>query len=229
MDLAEVLKAQKSNLSRREEAFVDAGAYSYDQLLPRFSVAAGTTLSLRTRPILAHMLSWVLQDTAYYVNQFKTQNPRPRPYMEDHTIIPCETDFLHPSDQSSYPSGHATNGYAAALLLAQLMPERQSLLLARGMRYGDNRVVCGVHHPIDVQQGGRIARVYIDKVKLDPQYQADLACAIEEHQQSIAVRVKNRLPYSAACSALFIQYQAEAKAQVIKAEAEAESFDLQYQ
>jgi acid phosphatase (class A) len=224
-DLAAVRAAQPPHPDMREEAYIDAGAYSYDQLLPRFSVAAGTGLDLHTRPILAHMLRWALKDVGFYVGKGKSGNPRPRPYVEDPTIIPCETDYLRPSDMQAYPSGHAANGETAGLLLSAVMPERARLVRARGLRYGDNRIVCGVHHPIDIAQGRRIADATFARLSQEPEFRADLACAIEEHRASIAARTGPRPSYSAPCQARFTTYVAEARRQAAAAEHEAESFD----
>jgi acid phosphatase (class A) len=224
-DLAAVRRAQPPRPEMRDEAFTDAAAYSYDQLLPRFSVAAGTELDLHTRPILAHMLRWALKDVSYYVGKGKAQAPRPRPYVEDPSIIPCETDYLRPTDNQSYPSGHAANGELAGLLLAAVMPERGRLVRARGLRYGDNRIVCGVHHPIDIAEGRHIADVYYARAAQEPQFKADLACAVEEHQASLAVRTGRRPPYSAACQALSASAVAEARQQEAAAEREEASFD----
>lgn len=224
-DLAAVRGAQPPHPDMREEAFVDAGAYSYDQLLPRFSVAAGTELNLHTRPILAHTLRWALKDVGFYVGKGKTGNPRPRPYVEDPSIIPCETDYLRPTDNQSYPSGHAANGEMAGLLLAAVMPERAPLLRARGLRYGANRVVCGVHHPIDVAEGRHIADATFARLSQEPEFKADLACAIEEHRASIAARTGPRPAYSPGCQARFTADVAEAKRQAEAAERDADSFE----
>lgn len=224
-DLAAVRAAQPPYPEMREEAFVDAGAYFYDALLPRFSVAAGTELNLHTRPILGHMLRWALKDTSFYVGKGKAGNPRPRPYVEDPSIVPCETDYLRPTDNQSYPSGHAGNGEMAGLLLAAVMPERARLVRARGVRYGANRIVCGVHHPIDVAEGRRIADATFARLSQEPEFKADLACAIEEHRASIAARTGTRPAYSAPCQARFAAYVAEAKRQAEAAEKEAASFE----
>ncbi len=227
-ELKKVHAAQQTSESRLTQAYEDALAYRYDELLPRFSVAAGAPLSLRSRPILAHMLRITLQDVGGYIATAKNDNPRPRPYVEDPRILPCETDFLRTSDQKSYPSGHAANGYAAALLLARVMDERRVPILARGVRYGDNRVVCGVHHPLDVAQGRLVASAYFDKAALSPTFQQDLACAREEHAHSAAVRkTSNYVPLSTTCQALFDLYKAEAVKTVADSEEKARSFEPQ--
>jgi hypothetical protein len=66
-DLLAVKAAQNADFARKTEAFEDAGAYAYDQLLPRFSLAAGTQLTIGNHPILAHMLKMLLADNNVYV------------------------------------------------------------------------------------------------------------------------------------------------------------------
>jgi acid phosphatase (class A) len=207
-DLATVKADQMVDEARRREAFEDAGAYGYDALLPRFSEAAGTALTLYTRPILAHMLKRLLADTGNYATDAKfphtANDKRDRPYVDTPSIIPCETDFLYSTDQQSYPSGHATNGYAAALLISDAMSPKRSarrpLIMARGVRYGDNRIVCGVHFPSDVREGRTLAQKIYDKVNRDDEFRADLLCAqIEDERSPAAQSVDKPRPYPRDC------------------------------
>jgi acid phosphatase (class A) len=224
-DLLAVKAAQNADLARKTEAFEDAGAYAYDQLLPRFSLAAGTNLTIANHPILGHMLKMLLADNNKFVGNAKYSdlkgagtpgNKRMRPYREDSSIIPCETDYLYGSDASSYPSGHAANGIVAALLLSAVMtpapdePDRRPLIMARGIRYGENRVVCGVHNPSDVRAGQELGQHIFDQAAGTDQYQYDLICAQAENQQSPAYRSGNRQPYTQDCQKRFLQYAAEA-------------------
>jgi acid phosphatase (class A) len=70
-------------------------------------------------------------------------------------------------ESRSYPSGHAALGWAWALVLAELIPDRADAILERGRDFGWSRVVCGVHYPSDVEAGrivgaGAIARLHGD-------------------------------------------------------------------
>jgi membrane-associated phospholipid phosphatase len=56
----------------------------------------------------------------------------------------------------SFPSGHGTSAYQAGITLATLLPELAPEILARTSEQGNNRIVLGVHYPLDVV-GGRIA------------------------------------------------------------------------
>lgn len=80
----------------------------------------------------------------------------------------------------SYPSGHNAFGRFAAIVLAQLYPERSAELFARGDRYGDGRVVAGVHFPSDAA-AGKLAGVLIAETALsDPSFVFALERAKEE-------------------------------------------------
>lgn len=55
----------------------------------------------------------------------------------------------------SFPSGHTTTAYQAGLTLATLLPELAPSILARTSEAGNNRIVLGVHYPLDIM-GGRM-------------------------------------------------------------------------
>lgn len=201
VDLYLVRQTQRdAGAAARTEAFDDAAAYYFDDLMPRFSEAAGAEapLGATNHPVMAHVLRALLNDVMFYSSAAKTGRPRTRPFAETaptdaageplvdaegrltvtSEIAPCFTYKLRAG--GSYPSGHAANGYAAALALAEAMPARRAALLARGARYGDNRVVCGVHHPVDVERGRAVARIVFAAAGRTPAFRRDIACARAE-------------------------------------------------
>ncbi len=56
----------------------------------------------------------------------------------------------------SFPSGHTRAAYAVGITLATLLPELAPSILARTSEAANNRLVLGVHYPLDVI-GGRMA------------------------------------------------------------------------
>jgi hypothetical protein len=98
-----------------------------------------------------------------------------RPFQTEHTFRKFDgTDYLaRPSnntvynsgpsmnlvDSPSFPSGHTTYGYTGAILLAVLVPERYSEMIARGAEYGNDRILMGSHYAMDVL-GGRTLALY---------------------------------------------------------------------
>jgi hypothetical protein len=57
----------------------------------------------------------------------------------------------------SYPSGHTTYGYAGAILLAILVPERYPQMIVRSAEYGNDRIIVGAHYAMDVLAGRTLA------------------------------------------------------------------------
>lgn len=55
----------------------------------------------------------------------------------------------------SFPSGHTATAFQAGVTLATLLPELGPEILARASESGNNRVILGVHYPLDVI-GGRM-------------------------------------------------------------------------
>jgi hypothetical protein len=63
------------------------------------------------------------------------------------------------TNSPSYPSGHTTYGYTGSMLLALLVPQRYTQMVARGAEYGNDRIVVGAHYAMDVL-GGRTLALY---------------------------------------------------------------------
>ena len=55
----------------------------------------------------------------------------------------------------SFPSGHTTGAYSWGVALAGMFPQLAPEILARTSEAGNNRIVLGVHYPLDIM-GGRI-------------------------------------------------------------------------
>ena len=55
----------------------------------------------------------------------------------------------------SFPSGHTTYAYSGGIALATLFPQLGTEIVTRASEAGNNRIVLGVHYPLDIM-GGRI-------------------------------------------------------------------------
>ena len=64
------------------------------------------------------------------------------------TLYPADEPALRKN--GSYPSGHTLLGWSSALLLSEINPDRADTILARGLMYGDSRIIVGAHWQSDV-------------------------------------------------------------------------------
>src|SRR6185503_8415884 len=102
----------------------------------------------------------------------KDHYKRARPYQAA-AETSCTPDEKHRPD--SYPSGHASIGWAWALVLAEIVPDRADALLARGRDFGQSRVICGVHYASDVESGRLVGAATVSRLHAEPVFTAQLA------------------------------------------------------
>ncbi len=74
------------------------------------------------------------------------------------SLVPVESTT--PATDSGFISGHAAEGWRDALAMAYLVPERYQEMLSRAMELGENRILAGMHSPLDVM-GGRIQAIAV--------------------------------------------------------------------
>jgi acid phosphatase (class A) len=94
---------------------------------------------------------------------------RTRPYDVDKDL-----NLGEPEKSFSYPSGHSTQGMLAALVLAEIFPEKREALLAIGREMGWDRVIIGKHYPTDVYAGRVLAQNFVQQLLATPSFQKDL-------------------------------------------------------
>jgi acid phosphatase (class A) len=171
---------QKAPEARRESAALD-GSFVY----PRFDDAFGRPVDRGTSPTLIRMLNRSLQDVGATIFAAKDHFHRPRPYQRIQLRRMCGNTTppqpeARPTSGSSYPSGHSAYGWAVAMILARMAPERSEALMARAENYAQSRVICGMHFPSDVSAGQAIAAAVISHLDALPEFQEDLARARAE-------------------------------------------------
>ncbi|GAB1849172.1 phosphatase PAP2 family protein [Achromobacter xylosoxidans] len=139
------------NAARTKLAAMDA---DYKNFGNAFSGAFGMEISPSHTPVIFSLINHVLQDSHDYAMQSaKNHYKRVRPFVvyKNSTCTPEKDKKM--AVTGSYPSGHASFGWAAALVLSEINPKRQTEILRRGMEFGESRVVCGAHWNSDVTNG----------------------------------------------------------------------------
>jgi acid phosphatase (class A) len=182
--------------ARWELAVLDADL-SFPNAAGTFSCALGVPISEGETPFLYRVLRRTLLDAGLASYAAKNLYQRERPFVANGAPIctPEITDRL--ATDGSYPSGHTAIGWAWALILAELAPERRNEILARGLAYGDSRKVCNVHWPSDVVQGRNVGAGVVGLLQADPTFRADLA----EAKREVAELRANGAPPSRDCDA----------------------------
>lgn len=175
--------------ARGEEAHADDVVGPPEAVAKRFTYLMGVTLDRGNAPALMHMMERVRSDEVALMLPVKkdvVDGGRRRPFVEypDHPTCPLE--FAKLADTGSYPSGHAGLGWLWGATLAELAPAFADALLARGMDFGESRVVCGFHYRSDITAAQLAMGALLQRLHADPQYLKDLAQAKKEVARALA-------------------------------------------
>lgn len=153
-----------------------------------FSCTLNIPISAEATPHLNMLLRRIRMDASRANDTPKAKYKRPRPYMvtKEPSCTPNETQR-----PDSYPSGHASIGWAWALALAEIVPDRADAILARGYEYGQSRVICRVHWQSDVEAGRVVGAASISRLHSDPVFLAQMAEAKREIAAARAAGLKS--------------------------------------
>ncbi|WP_312734370.1 phosphatase PAP2 family protein [Brevundimonas sp.] len=163
-----------------------------------FDCALGFKFEPEKTPTLTMLLGRMLGDLETIQTPAKRGWFRKRPFVVE-PLPTCIAPETWLAASGSYPSGHSALGWAWALVLAEMAPDRADPILRRGLAYGESRAVCGVHYVSDVEAGRIVGAAMVARLKADPGFQADFARAKEEFD---AARAASKEATSACPAAL---------------------------
>lgn len=168
------------NTPRGELAIRDADA-SASGVCAAFSEAFGYELTEQSTPELFKLVKKIVADAGdLSTREAKNHYMRPRPYMlfGESTSVPQDEEAL--SHNGSYPSGHTAEGWAVALVLAEINVANQDAILQRGYDYGTSRVIVGYHWQSDVDNARIVASAVVARLHADEGFIEQLAKAKAE-------------------------------------------------
>lgn len=170
------------NTPRGDQAVTDARVEG-NGVPEAFSEAFGVEINEDTPEILKLVVGMREDAGDLGTREAKNYYNRQRPFSfyEEDTCNPEQQEEL--STNGSYPSGHTSIGWATALVLAEINPERQNEILKRGYEMGESRVICGYHFQSDVDAGRITGAVTVARLHADPRFQAQLEKAKKEFKQ----------------------------------------------
>ncbi len=155
-----------------------------------FACALGAEISKTETPHLYRLLRRTLADAGLSTYRAKNHFRRKRPFMVNGRPTCTPEEEAHLRKDGSYPSGHAAIGWAWALILAELAPDRSDRLLARGLAFGQSRVICNVHWQSDVMMGRRLGAAAVARLHANPDFLAAMEAARSELQAARAKGLK---------------------------------------
>ncbi|MDG2523953.1 phosphatase PAP2 family protein [Stenotrophomonas sp. HITSZ_GD] len=156
----------------------------------QFACALGVPVDAQRTPHLYALLERSRIDASAATKAAKNHYRRARPFMVngEPTCTPEDEDGLR--HNGSYPSGHSAIGWAWALILVEVAPERTDDLLDRGRNYAESRLVCNVHWQSDILEGRHMGAAAVARLHDNAAFRADLDAARKEVAAARAAGLK---------------------------------------
>jgi len=154
------------------------------------SIAAplGSAFDLKALPATAALFADLRTEDSIAAKRFKAYFQRTRPRVADPTLNPCKGGEGADASKTAYPSGHATMGYAAAAVLANLMPQDAGVIQARAADYAESRLICEAHYRRDIEAGHVLGVALVAELMTKPAFRQELEAARAELALSLANR-----------------------------------------
>lgn len=179
-------KTQRRGARGRQAVF---DAYmATDSVVAGFSEAFGMALSKASTPAIYDLVAKTISDAVYATKKVKKHYRRRRPFVQfdDTTLIPW--DEASHVNSPSYPSSHSAAGWAVALVLSELNPDRAEAILKRGYEYGQSRVIAGYHYQSDVDAARLAASAAVARIHTTPEFAEAMKKARKELKNKLGVR-----------------------------------------
>lgn len=174
-------------------AAVDADR-DHRKTIDAFQCALGTGITADHTPRLYRILALLRLDVRAASYPAKSHFKRQRPFVVHGAAHTCYRDDEATSrDDWSYPSARGAVGWAYALVLADLKPDRADLILKRGRDFGESRVICDQEWQSDIKAGRTLAAVMVGQLEANEAYKADFAAARKEIALELAAGIKPAL------------------------------------
>jgi len=144
-DLEGVLRLQdKRTVKQAAKAIEDANLSVF-----RFADVIGVDFKPDKLPLTFALFEKLKADGDEIAKVAKNKWKRPRPFLASPMVHSLKPE----TKGASYPSGHTTFAYECAVILSKMIPEKRAELFARAEEYAQNRIVLGVHYPLDIRAG----------------------------------------------------------------------------
>lgn len=191
----------------RWELAIEDANLMFPEAANTFSCALGIPVTEQDTPRLYMLLRRTLADAGLSTYTAKNKYQRKRPFMKNNEPTCTPDEEAHLMKDGSYPSGHTAIGWAWALILTEIAPDRTDAILARGRAFGESRNICNVHWHSDVVEGRFMGAAAVARLHADPAFRAELEAAKAEYTTSRTKGLKLTRDCQAEAKALSVHLQ----------------------
>jgi acid phosphatase (class A) len=153
---------------------------SFPEAAETFSCVLNIPVTEKDTPHLYMLLRRTLADAGLSTYTAKNKYQRKRPFMQENEPICTPEEESSLRKDGSYPSGHTAIGWAWALILTEIAPDRADAILARGRAFGESRNICNVHWRSDVGEGRFVGAAAVARLHANPAFLAEVGAAKAE-------------------------------------------------
>lgn len=153
---------------------------SFPEAAETFSCVLNIPVTEKDTPHLYILLRRTLADAGLSTYTAKNKYQRKRPFMQNDEPICTPEEESSLRTDGSYPSGHTAIGWAWALILTEIAPDRAGAILARGRAFGESRNICNVHWRSDVIEGRFVGAAAVARLHTNPAFLAEVEAAKAE-------------------------------------------------
>lgn len=182
-DMQAVLDAQThATDARKAQALAD----SKENIHVVFDSVLGDTFATATLPKTTKLFERIGDSESATLDAAKPVFGRQRPWIANTAV----KAYAEPSKSPSYPSGHTTRVTLDAIVMAAMIPEKQTEIWARANDYAESRVIGGMHYPTDIQAGQRSGTAIAAAMFEQPNFKTDLEAAKTELRTALGLAGK---------------------------------------
>ncbi|WP_349957824.1 phosphatase PAP2 family protein [Rhizobium sp. ZPR3] len=179
-ELGEILTIQ---VTRTPEMAARAVADAEENVWRFSDVIDSPKFTKENLPKFSAFFDRVVETEGAVVDPAKDVWKRPRPHLYSDLVKP----IVPLSKSGSYPSGHTTVGTLMGIVLANMVPEKRAVIMARAWEYGHNRVVGGIHYASDIEAGRIAGTVIAETIMTHDDYKTEYEGAKAELRAALGL------------------------------------------
>ena len=179
-ELGEILTIQ---VTRTPEMAARAVADAEENVWRFSDVIDKSKFTKENLPKFSAFFDRIVETEGAVVDPAKDVWKRPRPHLYSDLVKP----IVPLSKSGSYPSGHTTLGTLMGIVLANMVPEKRAVIMARAWEYGHNRVVGGIHYASDIEAGRIAGTVIAETIMTHDDYKTEYEGAKAELRAALGL------------------------------------------